>query len=994
MPPLRKYTLLSALARATLFDPPSDATAIVRHYTLSPEDLALIRQRRRLPNRLGFAIHLAYLRFPGRALGPTETPPAELVAFIARQLGLEPHVFDDYARRAETRREHLGELQAYLGLRPFQREDTRPVAQVALDEATGTDRGDLIVSAMVEFLRARGILLPTAVTLERLGLAARARARRRAYRHLAEGLDEATLGRLNALITIRVGEDRTPLAWLREGSEVPTQKNLVGLIERLQAVRALGIGADRERRIHQARYAAIAREAALLSAQHLTRFDEHRRRATLVVLARELEAALTDSALTVFDKLMGGVFRRAEREHQAESAQRAKTLDLPVRALLGLAKLLLAAREARDDPIATVEKVMGWDRVEQLVKDLDHTLTPERADPLRAVMDRYLTVRRLAPVVLEAFVFRSWKAGDPLLAALEVLRQAYASGRKKLRGRVPTTFLTPAWRRRVGGGPTFDRRVYEVATLAALRDRLRSGDVWVEGSRAFRAFEAFLLPPDAFTTRQRDQELGLAVPDTFETWRTARLTSLAIRLQEVEALAAAGELPEAVITEEGLSISPIRQPDTTEADALSRRLYRRLPRLRITDLLAEVHAWTGFADRFSHLRTGAPPDDPLALMTAVLADATNLGLARMARSSGVFSHAQLLWTAEWHVRDETYRAALTGLVEAIHSHPFTALWGDGDTASSDGQFFRAGGLGEARADYNAKYGAEPGVKFYTHVSDRFAPFHTKVIAANASEALHVLDGLLHHETSLAIREHYTDTGGVSDHVFGLCHLLGFRFAPRIRDLADRRLYLAEGLADTPTLKPMIGGGINFRLIQDHWDDLLRLAASIKAGTVAPSGILRRLAAYPRQNALAKALREIGLLERTLFTFDWISDPALRRRSNAGLNKGEARNALARALFFHRQGEIRDRTFENQKYRASGLNLVVAAVILWNTVYLSRAVADGRARQEDISDALLAHMAPLGWEHISFNGDYIWPTRPLEGGFRPLRNPRPSILDGP
>jgi TnpA family transposase len=100
--------------------------------------------------------------------------------------------------------------------------------------------------------------------------------------------------------------------------------------------------------------------------------------------------------------------------------------------------------------------------------------------------------------------------------------------------------------------------------------------------------------------------------------------------------------------------------------------------------------------------------------------------------------------------------------------------------------------------------------------------------------------------------------------------------------------------------------IDPRVIADNWDEILRLAASIKAGTVAPSAILRRLAAYPRQNALAKALREIGRLERTLFTFDWISDPALRRRTNAGLNKGEARNALARAVFFHRLGEIRDR----------------------------------------------------------------------------------------
>ena len=129
------------------------------------------------------------------------------------------------------------------------------------------------------------------------------------------------------------------------------------------------------------------------------------------------------------------------------------------------------------------------------------------------------------------------------------------------------------------------------------------------------------------------------------------------------------------------------------------------------------------------------------------------------------------------------------------------------------------------------------------------------------------------------------------------------------------------------------------------------AASIKAGTVAPSAILRRLAAYPRQNALAKTLKEIGRLERTLFTLDWISDPALRRRTNAGLNKGEARNALARAVFFHRLGEIRDRTFENQRYRASGLNLAVAAIILWNTVYLGRAVDELRSRGEIVPDEL-------------------------------------------
>ena len=101
-------------------------------------------------------------------------------------------------------------------------------------------------------------------------------------------------------------------------------------------------------------------------------------------------------------------------------------------------------------------------------------------------------------------------------------------------------------------------------------------------------------------------------------------------------------------------------------------------------------------------------------------------------------------------------------------------------------------------------------------------------------------------------------------MFGLCHLLGLRFAPRLRDLSERSLYIVDRRADYGALDCLIGGAINLRKIEENWDEILRMTASIRAGTVAPSVLMRRLAAYPRQNALARALREIGCLERTLF----------------------------------------------------------------------------------------------------------------------------------
>lgn len=561
----------------------------------------------------------------------------------------------------------------------------------------------------------------------------------------------------------------------------------------------------------------------------------------------------------------------------------------------------------------------------------------------------------------------------------------YGANRRTLPPTVPLGFLRVRWRKLVIQDGVLNRRAYEIAVIIHLRERLASGAIWVEGSRAYRTLSDYLLPKPTFEAMLLEHNVPVAVDTTFADWIAERRQRLDARMREVNRKALKGQLPDVLLDDGGLKITPLRNAVPDEAEDLKAQLYGLLPRIRITDLLAEVAQWTRFDDRFSHARNGEPPQDASALMAAILADATNLGLGRMAESSQGLTHARLIWTAQWHIRDETYAAALAAIVDYHHVIPHSAIWGPGTGSSSDGQFFRAGAKGEGRADYNAKYGSDSGVLFYTHVSDRYAPFYNKVIAANAGEAAHVIDGLLNHESQLDIKEHATDTAGAVDHVFGLCHLLGFRFAPHIRDLSERRLYTLSPGSKFAALDQLIGGSINVKAIEDDWHQVLHLAASIRTGTVSASVMLKKLAGYSRQNSLSRALREIGRVERSLFMLDWLDDIELRRRTNANLNKGEARNALARAVFFNRLGELRDRTFENQRHRASGLNLVSAAIILWNTVYLGRAADHLRQQGRIISDELLSHTAPLGWEHISLTGDYLWSDMQLpEGGFRPLR----------
>ena len=165
-----------------------------------------------------------------------------------------------------------------------------------------------------------------------------------------------------------------------------------------------------------------------------------------------------------------------------------------------------------------------------------------------------------------------------------------------------------------------------------------------------------------------------------------------------------------------------------------------------------------------------------------------------------------------------------------------------------------------------------------------------------------------------------------------------------------------------------------------------LLVQFARGTVTASLMLRKLASYPRQNRLALALREFGRIERTLFTLEWLQSPELRRRATVGLNKGEAKHTLKRAVFFNRLGEVRDRSYEDQFYRASGLNLVVAAIVVWNTVHIEKAVEHLKQQGMDIPEEYLQHLSPLGWEHINLTGDYVWNLKQATSfdKLRPLR----------
>ena len=958
--------LVPASVREAILGIPSDIASLERNYLLADDDLDLIGTRRRPENRLGLALHIALLRHPGQGWLDDTDPPTPLVAWLAEQIKVPFPALARYGSRGATRSSHRRLAIRHLGLRAFvPAHDMRTAMDVAARAAFDTDDGRIILARVSGAIQAQRFVLPSADTLERIGLAGRARARRLSAQAVNDALDDERKQALNALLAYDPSLGRSRLTWLRTPPQSTSAPSMLALLERLTYVRAIALPRHLGDNIHPARRAQFAREGAVAPVNLLSDFGSRRRIASLAALMLELETTLTDAAIALFERLTGRLFTRS-RNSQDRSWSASKTqAGRLIRLFGGTIDAMVRAREDDRDPFDVLDEEIGWDRLVASREEIAALGDLATQDPLSLATQRYAQLRRFAPAFLDAFEFDAPAAGHDLQAAVTLLRELNRTGKRTLPDIVPMPFPSQHWRAVILHNATPQRRIYETAVVATLRDRLRAGDVWVAGSQDYRRFDAYLVPLDDAQRVLGDSALDTDGP----AWLAGRRERLHDRLREVRAKLVAGRLDGVRLEKSRLKITPYDPLTPPAGERLDRTIDALMPRIRITDLLWDVHAFTGFLDAFTDLRSGRVHANPAALLASILAGATNLGLERMARASSGVSHAQLSWASAWCLRSETYANALARIIDAHHALPVASVWGSTSRTSSDGQFFASGRRNSG--EINAKYGPDPGLKIYSFLSGRYGSFHSNVIGATAGEAPFVLDGLVGNAAQFDPLVHHVDTGGVSDHVFALFHLLGLSFAPRLRDFPDRRLACFGRPGRWKELAPLMGKPINEEVVLEHWNDALRLTASIKTVSVTPSAMLRKLGAYRQQNRLYLALGEIGRIERTLFMLDWMESPQLRMECQAGLNKGEARHALARAVFAHAQGRVHDRSHEAQQKRVMALNLVIAAIVYWNTAYIEKAATHLRRERRLPDPTLLRHVSPLGWEHIVLTGDYDW-----------------------
>jgi TnpA family transposase len=982
--------LLTKAQRDALLALPETEEAFVRHYSLSGDDVEIIGRYRTPETRLAFALQLCVLRYPGRVLRQGDVMPFHLLGFIADQVGVSADAIAGFDRRQQTRSEHVVALRSRFGFSDLTTAAKAELKQWLAPIALKTTDGHAVLGALTEEMRQRHIIIPGISVIERMAAEVMYAAEKTAVRLICERVSSAQRTSMDAILAEKAHRQQSELSWLLKTKTKISRRGFLEIVDKLDKVREIGLGTlDLPPEIG-ARVQQMVREGLRFTTQAFQQMGVAQRTAIMTATLRDIEASLVDAALNLFEGLIGRAYNKAKKRVAEALLGQADETKQRLARVADVLDAILNAHDCSENIEAAIAGVTTWDTLSADAKLIRGSSRSVKVDVLSELGREHYVFKATGPRLLAAISFLGRASAAPLLDALAIIKGLDGDTRKPLPDKVPETIIEPSWRPHVFKNGGIDRQYYELAVYFALATALRAGDVWVTESKLHRSIESYLSP--RADTALVPARLPATPVLTAARYLDDRMALLECRLVDVGKKLAAGQCTGARLDRERLSLPKPETKDDPEAHVLARRLYGLMPRVRITDLLEEVDRWTNFAEMFGHVQTGRAYPERRAFLAALIAEATNIGLGRMSEVCNAASRRTLTTISIWHMREETYRAALARIVEALHREPAAVWFGTGQVSSSDGQHFYLDGEGEGGGEVNAHYGRDPIIKLYTHISDRYAPFHVKVITGTSGEAVHVLDGLVNHDSAIDILAHHTDGGGISDHVFAVMYLLGIKFQPRMSSPNDRRLYAFEAKSRYGVLAPFMGERLDRNLIEANWDDVQHVISAFRNRVVVPSLILRKLGTTPRQSALSLAMREVGRIERTLHALNWIEDLGLRADTTDVLNKGEARHTLARAVAFHRLGRFRDRSHERQSHRAAALNLVTACIGVFNCRYLGRAVADLHRQGIAVDEQRLRRLSPLGWDHINLTGDYVWTEsaaydadglRPLNGQFEQL-----------
>jgi len=973
-----------------LVPPPVEAP---KAWTVTPADELLIAAKSRA-NRLSFALLLLFFRAHGRFPRTQDEIEPAIVADVARHLDIGLTSAQTLAGSGRTVERHRADIRTLCGFREASVADGETLTEWLRDHAVAETRDTaLLASALEQRCRDLAIEPPAPERIVRIVRTALHAYDERFCDDMHRRLPAATRARLDALLRPAAGEqpgaandapdDPGPavLMHLQADPGGPSVNSLQTELAKLVLVRQLGLPADLFGPTRSHEVERYNQRVVVEAPYELRRHAEPLRLTALAAFAHLRGRSLTDGLVDLLIETIHRIAAHAERKVERELLDDLKRVTGKQNILFALADASLAQPDGVVREV--VFPVAGEQTLRDLVKEWKAT-GPTYRTTLRTVIRNSYSghYRRMVPKVLQALEFRSNNDGHrPVIRALELLRR-YADSKLRVfpaEEDVPLDgVVSGLWRDAViepdaQGRQRINRITYEICVLQALREQLRCKEIWVVGANRYRNPDEDL--PADFEAERAAYDAALKLPVEADRFIEGLKEEMRTELATLDA-----GLPSNAEVRLGerrgkswITLTPLgAQPDPDNIIKMKAELQAKWSMTGLLDMVKESDLRLGMTEAFKSPTVYERLERSVLrprLLLCLHGLGTNAGLQRLASLGLEVSTKDLAYVRHRYLSVPALREAIATVANGTLAARDPAIWGDGTNAcASDSKHFGAWDQ-NLTTQWHVRYGGR-GVMIYWHVERKSLCIHSQLKSPSSSEVASMIEGVLHHCTEMEVDRQYVDSHGQSTVGFAFCRLLGFQLLPRLKAIGSQKLYRPDtGQPDAyPHLQPVLTKPIDWELIRQQYDQMVKYATALRLGTAETEAILRRFTRNNVQHPTYQALAELGRAVKTIFLARYLHSLALRHEIHEGLNTIERWNGANDFIYFARHGEMTSNRREDHEISMLSLHLLQNCMVYVNTLMLQEVLAQphwqGRLTETD-----LRALTPLLWEHVNPYGRF-------------------------
>ncbi|MBY0155386.1 Tn3 family transposase [Cytobacillus firmus] len=963
---------------------------LIDHFTLMPDELKLI-QTKRGDTKLGFAVLFKFFQYEARFPYHKNEIPKSLIHYLAKQLFLNPDVFEQYDWTGRTISYHRTEIRNYFGFREVEKQDIDEMVDWLCKSVLYHNHElNFVEDQVYKRFRELGIEPPALDRMERLIHSAVNSYEQRFFNATYNKLSKPTLAKLDSLIeSIADMEDTTEENSPTDSlsfNELKSDPGRVGLdtvfkeLQKLRTIRQLNLPHDLFKEIPPKIIRKYRQRTATEDISALRRHPEPIRYTLLSSFFWLRNMEITDNLIELLIQIIHRINVRAERKVEKEILN-------DLRRVSGKTSILFnMAEQALSNPDGIIKEVLypvvSEQTLKDLVKEFKHTGLAYREKVHTVIRSSYSThYRRMVPPILNTLTFCSNnEVHRPVIKALDLIKSYSDSGMHYF----PTTEDIPidgvirsVWRSLIiekdeNSDERINRINYEISALQSLRDRLRCKEIWVEGSDRYRNPDEDL--PQDFEERREENYKALNKPLDAETFVENIKSEVMRALEKLNNRIPKN--PSVRITTKGngwISVSPYEPlPEPMNLSRLKGEVMKRWPMTSLLDILKETDLRVNFTDQLKTVGNREILDRKTIqkrLILALYGLGTNAGLKRVSAGEHGVRYNDLLYVRKKFIHKDNLRNAIAEVVNAILQSKTDEIWGEGTTAcASDSKKFGAWDQ-NLMTEWHIRYRGR-GVMIYWHVSKNSTCIYSQLKSCSSSEVASMIEGLLRHCTDMDVQKNYVDTHGQSEVAFAFCHLLGFQLMPRLKSIHSQKLYRPDvGMTDSfPNLQPVLTRPINWELIRQQYDQMVKYATALRLGIAETEAILKRFTRNNMKHPTYQALSELGKAIKTIFLCEYLDSEEMRREIHEGLNVVENWNSANSFIFYGKGGEIATNRLEDQEIAVLSLHLLQNCLVYINTLMLQNVLSEKTWFDKMTTEDFRA-LTPLIYTHVNPYGTF-------------------------